>query len=730
MESATQAQPNILQNLRKDMTSGLVVFLVALPLCLGIALASGAPLMSGIIAGIIGGIVVGFISNSALGVSGPAAGLTVLVLNGIEQLGLSTFLLAIIVAGLVQIILSVMRAGIIAYYFPSAVISGMLFGIGVIIILKQIPHALGYDRDYEGDIQFIQSDGFTTLSELTHILNTLSPTAIAISLISLFILLLWEKDWIKQSSLGRVLPGPLIAVITGAAINQILRSQLPERALASSHLVTIPIGEDNLDLFSHLAFPDFSQLTNPAIYTLGCIIAIVASLETLLCTEATDKLDPHKRTTNTNRELLAQGIGNISSGLLGGLPVTQVIVRSSTNVQTNAQTKASTIFHGFFLLLAILSIPALLNMIPLATLAAILLLVGYKLAHPKTLKKMYRSGVFHFIPFIATTAGLVFTDLLTGIAIGTGIAIFSILMENYRMGMYFQRDQKGRTSILHLAEHVSFLNKANLLQVLHRQPSNSELIINAMGAKFIDYDVREIIENFKIEAKDRNIDYKFIDMPTAHPVRSKLIQDNMTPADALEILKEGNKRFVNNLHSHHDLLAQVNVTSTGQYPFAIILSCIDSRTSAELIFDQGLGDIFSVRVAGNVINEDILGSMEYACNVTGSKLILVLGHTHCGAVRGACDGIELEHLSGLLAKIKPSVDHVHRHHHDLDHDEFVDRVAKQNVQLTMQQILTSSRTLKGLYEEKKIDIVGGLYNIESGEVDFCSTPDFTVLEKI
>jgi carbonic anhydrase len=719
MKNTLPSNLSPLKNFRHDLPAGLVVFLVALPLCLGIALASGAPLISGIIAGIVGGLVVGFVSNSSLGVSGPAAGLTVLVFNGIEELGIATFLLAVVVAGLVQIVLSFARAGIIAYYFPSTVISGMLFGIGVIIILKQIPHAFGYDKDYEGDMDFVQSDGYNTLSEISHVIDSLSPTAIAITSIAIVIMLLWQSKWFKATTLGKLIPGSLAAVLSGSIINQLLLIYLPEWALSSSHLVTIPDSGNRLELFNHIVFPDFSQFMNPAIYSTGFIIAIVASLETLLCTEATDKLDPHKRSTNTNRELFAQGIGNTVSGCLGGLPVTQVIVRSSANVQANGQTKASAMFHGFLLLAAVLSIPNLLNMIPLATLAAILLFVGYKLAHPKTLKSMYSTGVFHFIPFIATAAGLVFTDLLTGVAIGTGIAIFSILLENFRMGVYFDSTQKGNATILNLAEHVSFLNKANLLQVLHRQPPNTELIINAMNAKFIDYDVREIISNFAIEAKDRNIDFKFIDMKSVRPNRSKMIQDNMTPAEALDILKQGNKRFMNNLHSHHDLLAQVNITSAGQHPFAIILSCIDSRISSELVFDQGLGDIFSVRIAGNIINSDILGSMEYACGVTGSKLIVVLGHTQCGAVRGACCGVELENLNGLLNKIKPSVDHVRQNHPGLDKDSLVNRVSKHNVSRTIDQILAQSNTLKQLYQEQKIDIVGGMYDINSGEVEFC-----------
>ncbi len=705
-------------HLRQDLPAGLAVFLVALPLCLGIALASGAPLISGIIAGIVGGIVVGFLSNSALGVSGPAAGLTVLVFNGIEQIGFPAFLLAIIFAGLLQILLSFLRAGIIGYYFPSAVISGMLFGIGVIIILKQIPHVLGYDRDYEGDIRFIQPDGYNTLTELEHTLNSISPTAIIICAVALCVLLLWELPLVKRSWTGRTIPGSLLAVLAGTAINQFLDYKSPDLALDAKHRVSIPVADNPLEFFSHMVFPDFSQLTNPEIYYAGIIIAIVASLESLLSLEAVDKLDPHKRTTCTNRELFAQGMGNITSGLLGGLPITQVIVRSSANIVAKGQTKAATIFHGILLLVSILWIPELLNRIPLASLAAILIMVGFKLANPLTLKKMYHAGPYHFIPFLGTAVGLVFTDLLTGVILGSGVAVFSILLENYRMGVYFQSKQKDNVTIINLAEHVSFLNKANIRQVLHRQPPNTELIINAMNARFIDYDVREIIEDFKTEAKEKHIDFKFVDRKSAHPVRSRQIQQDMTPTEALTILKEGNRRFVNSLHSHHDLLAQVNVTRSGQYPFAIILSCIDSRTSAELIFDQGLGDIFSVRIAGNIVNDDILGSMEYACNVAGSKLIMVLGHSHCGAINGACADIKLGHLTALLDKIKPAVQHVHAHHRDLSKDEFVDRVARQNVRHTMRHILDNSTTLKALYQQKKINIAGGMYNIESGKVEF------------
>ncbi len=718
----TETNLSPLKNLRQDIPAGIAVFLVALPLCLGIALASGAPLISGMIAGIIGGLVVGSLSNSSLGVSGPAAGLTVLVLNGIDELTLPVFLMAIIFAGILQIILSFLKAGIIGYYFPSAVISGMLFGIGVIIILKQIPHAMGYDRDYEGDLNFKQADGFNTFTELEHVFNLVSPTAIVIALVALTIMILWETKWISGSKYGKLVPGSLLAVTSGLIINQVLLRVAPEMALSGNHLVLIPHDDDYGSLFSHLTLPDYTQWQNIDIYITGIVIALVASLETLLCVEATDKQDPHKRSTDTNKELFAQGVGNVLSGCIGGIPVTQVIVRSSANAQAGGQTKTSTIFHGSLLLLSILVIPGLLNMIPLATLATILIIVGYKLAHPSKFIALFKSGIFHFIPFIATVLGLVFTDLLTGVTIGSCIAIFSILLENYRMGILFQRDTKGNLTIITLAEHVSFLSKANIQQALLRQPPNTELIIDALAAKFIDFDVREIIDNFKIEAKDKNIDFKFIDMQEAHPVVTKDLQQGMTPDYALHLLIEGNKRFVNNLHAHGDLLTQVNITSSGQYPFAIILSCIDSRTSAELIFDQGLGDIFSVRIAGNVINEDILGSMEFACKVAGSKLIMVLGHSKCGAVLGACEKVELENLTGLLGKITPAIEHVHSHQPEASDAELPDLVAEENVRLTMDKILEESHTLRTLFEQKQINIVGGMYNVDDGKVDFFEEP--------
>ena len=729
--SISRRKPNfdVFSNLRYDIPSGVVVFLVALPLCLGIALASGAPFFSGVIAGVVGGIVVGILSGSALGVSGPAAGLTVIVLGAINELGFEGFLLAVVLAGIFQVLMGLGKAGIIGYYFPSSVITGMLSGIGIIIFLKQIPHAVGYDRDYEGDLSFFQSDNYTTLSELQHILQLISPAAILIAAVSLVILILWERPFIKGHRWLQWFPGPLIAVTAGILINLILQQSYPALALGDNHLVRLPVASSGADLLSHFTLPDFSQISRAKIYITALTLAVVGSLETLLCVEAIDKLDPQKRVTPTNRELIAQGIANVGSGLIGGLPVTQVIVRSSANLQSGARTKASAVIHGILLLLTVLFIPNVLNMMPLASLAAILLVVGYKLAKPELFKRMYATGLYHFIPFVATIIGMLLTDLLIGISIGMFIALFCILLENYKTDVYFHEEQKGNRTFIRLSENVSFLNKANILQTLEHLPDHSKVVIDATATRYIDYDAFEIIQNFKIEAERKGIELVIENLSgygSIAPVRKALpntqdTQRDLTPARVLAILKDGNTRFVHNLKANRNLLEQVNITQEGQFPMAIILSCIDSRTSVELIFDQGLGDVFSARVAGNIVNDDILGSMEFACKFAGSKLILVLGHTHCGAIKGACDGIRFDHLTGLIEKIQPAVDavsDVKLSEQGSQADLIVDQVAERNVHLTVQRIREESPALEAMSKNGEIGIVGGMYNIETGKVDF------------
>ena len=498
---------NPFANLKQDAPSSLVVFLVALPLCLGIALASGAPLFSGLIAGIIGGLIVAPLSGSPLGVSGPAAGLAVIVYGAIEELGAyPTFLAAVIVAGIVQVLLGVLKAGVIGYYFPSSVIKGMLSGIGIIIFLKQIPHAFGYDADPEGDLAFIQQDGHNTFSEFKYMLEVISPSATLIAGLGLLILILWERPFMKKMAFTTIVQGPLVAVVTGIVLKLYFDGK-EGWELVGDHLVSIPVTEGLSGFIGQFTTPDFSAFLNPAIYTIGLTMAVVASLETLLCVEATDKLDPYKRVTPTNRELLAQGAGNIVSGLVGGLPITQVIVRSSANIQSGGRTKASATLHGALLLISAFAIPAVLNLIPLAALAAILLIVGYKLAKPSMIVDMWKKGSNEFIPFAVTVLGIVFTDLLMGIALGLVVAIVSILWDNFKVPYKFDiRDYEAGAPIkIVFSEVVSFLNKASIQQTLNTIPASSKVLLDASQTLRMHPDVHEIIEEFQVNAATKDI---------------------------------------------------------------------------------------------------------------------------------------------------------------------------------------------------------------------------------
>ena len=502
---------NIFQNIKNDLPASIVVFFVAVPLCLGIALASGAPLFAGIIAGIVGGIVVGAVSGSALGVSGPAAGLAVIVLTSIASLGGSweAFLTAVVLAGILQLLMGFAKAGFIAYFFPSSVIKGMLTGIGLLIILKQIPHALGWDKDIEGDLAFIQTDGENTFSEIIKALQYFTPGAVIIAILSLIILIVWDTILTKKHKVFGMINGPLVVVALGILMNYLYQQQILNFSLAADHVVRIPVPESLSDFLSQFTMPDFSVLNNVEVYKIAILLAVVASLETLLCVEATDKLDPDKRITPPNRELKAQGIGNVISGLLGGLPLTQVIVRSSANIEFGGKTKISAILHGVFLLIGALTIANILNMIPLASLAAILLMVGYKLSKPALFKKMYTLGWEQFIPFITTVLAIILTDLLTGIAIGVLFGIFYTLRHSYRNSYHMKdittTEEGHQIHHLVLAEEVSFFNKASVKNALDTIPENSKVIIDCSSSKSIAYDVVELIKEYESNAKTKNI---------------------------------------------------------------------------------------------------------------------------------------------------------------------------------------------------------------------------------
>lgn len=489
------------KNLKRDIPSSVVVFLVALPLCLGIALASGAPLFAGLIAGIVGGVVVGMFSGSQLSVSGPAAGLTAIVLGAIASLGsYQVFLLAVVLAGAIQIVLGLIKAGTIGNYFPSSVIEGMLAGIGVLLILKQLPHAVGVDKDYFGDEGFFQKDGDNTFSAIAHAVNGLSLAAVVISVISILILVFWPK--IKKL---KTVPAPFLVVILGVGLA--MAFQGTSYQLRPDQMVNIPLFNGWEEFKGLFSAPDFSAIGNKQVWIVGATIAVVASLETLLGIEAIDKIDPIKRVTPTNRELVAQGFGNMASGMLGGLPMTSVIVRSSANVNAGGRTKMSTIIHGTLLLLSLLFIPKLINMIPLACLAAVLLVTGYKLTRISLFKHMFHKGWDQFVPFVVTVLAVVLTDLLKGVAIGMAFSIFYLLRTNMRNPFFYKVQEEGNKKNIRikLAEEVSFLNKASIQVLLTNIPKETNVIIDGSNARYIDPDVLETIFNYKHNAYTKGI---------------------------------------------------------------------------------------------------------------------------------------------------------------------------------------------------------------------------------
>ena len=503
---------------KTDMLSGLVVFLVALPLCLGIAVATGAPPFAGIITGVIGGIVVGYLSTSNVSVSGPAAGLIAINLLAITTLGYETFLVAVVIAGLIQLTLGFARAGSISSYFPTSVIEGMLAAIGIIIIKKELPHAIGYDKAHEGDFFALEKgaeSGFFT--EIINSVNYAHMGAIIITVVSLGILIAFNKiSFLKKI---KAVPGALVVVLVGIIINELFKSSGSSLAISQEHLVTLPTASTVSEFFGQFNTPDFSGFTNVEVWITGLTIAIVASIETLLCLEAGDKMDPLKRFSSANAELKAQGVGNFLSGLIGGLPMTSVIVRTTANINAGAKTKLSAMAHGIFLLLTVLIIPDLLNKIPMACLAAILIMIGVKLASPKVFKHMWQCGKYQFVPFVVTVVAVVFTDLLKGVGIGLAVSIIFILKGNMKLAYFFKKEKhhEGETIYIDLAQEVSFLNKAAIKQTLAHLPENSKVVIDAANTVYIDYDVLMLIRDFlNVGSKDKNISVKLKNFKKAY----------------------------------------------------------------------------------------------------------------------------------------------------------------------------------------------------------------------
>lgn len=731
-------------NLAKDIPASISVSLVALPLCLGIALASQAsadgvdaiPLMSGIIAGIIGGIVVGSISGSHTSVSGPAAGLVATVIGAMLELqSFPLFLFAVIFAGVIQIAMGFARAGVIAYYFPTSVIRGLLAAIGLILIFKQIPHALGVDFDPEGDFAFFQVDNFNTFTELSRLGEFFQPGAAIIFSICLTIFLMWNRiPWLSKS----VVPGALVAVIVGIVLNLIFGwAGATSLVLGDLHLVSLTEGDGEFSLSDVFQFPSLAALSAMDsdkwfhLIKISFEIAIIASLETLLNLEACDRLDRQRRVSPPNRELIAQGVGNVTSGLLGGLPLTSVVVRSSANVYSGAKTKASTIMHGIWLALAVIAIPGVLQMIPLSALAAILMATGFKLASPQVFRDIFKQGHRQYIPFMATVLGTFFTDLLIGVLIGLAIGIFFLLrtMSTRPFAKTQQKPTPGNVKRIVLAQHMSFLSRAGVVTELDSLEPGSHIILDASKTDYIDPDILNLFREFiDQKAPQRDIKVSQVGFQDTYHFPNKLEysdvitpewQEAMSPSEAIQMLKDGNHRYVSGTPIERDLEHQRHQTVSGQHPMAAVLGCIDSRVPAEIVFDAGIGSMFAVRVAGNVVSEDVLASLEYAGAASKVNLILVLGHTGCGAVKAACDDFKMGHITGLLSKIRPAVERVRKQSPDSSGDpSFPDKVTRANVETTIDEIRRQSSILRELENDGQLAIVGGVYDLATGRVDF------------
>lgn len=747
---ATTQVPRSLTPLR-DLTAGLVVFLVALPLCLGIALASGTPLFSGVIAGIIGGLLVGTISGSQVSVSGPGNTLMVIVATQIATLGsFEAFLLALVLAGAIQIVLGAAGLGFLAAYFPSSVIKGLLAAIGIILVLKQIPHLLGHSADPEGDMAFQQHDHANTFSELIHMVDHIHPGAVVIGLGSLGLLICWTRfKPLKQF----LIPAPLVVVLFGMGLGLFFGRLGRGWALEPGNFVQAPVANSLAEFLSFLQWPDFSQWSNPAVYTAALSIAAVASLETLLNLEAVDKIDPQQRTSPPSRELLAQGVGNVAAGLIGGIPITSVIVRSSVNINAGGRTKLATIVHGVLLLVSIAFLPVWLNAIPLSCLAAILLTTGVKLASPNLVRQMWAEGRYQFVPFALTVAAIVLTNLLTGVLIGLAVSLGFILNSNLRRPIrrFVEKHLGGEVLHIELANQVSFLNRAALLKILDAVPRGGKVLLDAQDTDYIDPDILDLLRDFNEKtAPARGVEVSLLGFRRKYQLRDRVqyvdystrdLQSQLTPRQVLQVLTDGHERFRTGQRLTRDLGRQVRATSGGQHALAVILSCIDSRTPAELIFDLGVGDSFSIRIAGNIISRKVLGSMEYACAVAGAKLILVMGHTRCGAVTAAvelacsaetaAEATGCQHLEPIVEAIQQSVDpNTCQRLAQLsaaEKESFVNEVARGNVARVTEMVISESQTLSRLHEEGHIAIIGAVYDVVTGEIEFLPHADACVV---
>lgn len=731
LSSSRQLRQYFLKLFQYDLTSGIVIFLVAIPLCLGIAIACHAPLYSGIISGIIGGIIVGGLSRSQVSVSGPSAAIVAIVITALSYLpDFNTLLVSIFIAGILQIYAGKQQAGFFADYIPSNVIQGMLSAIGLLLILKQLPLALTVSNNFTGlKVLLFDASEASTIKPLLHFSFHMNSGALILSLMSL--LIMWHADHSKSSWLKSI-PGPISVVLLTTLLNEALLYINSPFAQHGPVLVKLPSYQNFNEIWHHLAKPNWNALNNPLVYLFGLLIAVVTSLESLLNIKAIEKLDPRHQNVDKDQELIAQGLGNLFAGLLGGIPISSLVIRSSINIQSRAKTKIATILHGVLLLYCFYFVPSILNHIPLCILASILIYTGYKLTKPKIYFNIYQQGLARFIPFIATVIGILCFNLLVGIILGLALNLFFLLRANSqaRIDIIQEHYPSGVTNRLLLPQQTTFLNKASLVAELNSIPKHSQLIIDARFTTYIDKEILEFIKEFQEEqAPEKSISLNLIGFKEQYDIHDHInfinvstydAQTQLNPKDVLEILKQGNERFVNDQVIHRSNMIDIHHTAETQHPIAIVLGCIDSRVPVETVFDMTLGDLFCVRVAGNVINDDILASIEYACNVVGAKLIVVLGHTRCGAIQAACNSVEKGHITQLLKKIQPAISieenlASHRKNPKLN---FIEQVTHFNIAYSMLEIFQRSPILRDMILEHKIGIVGGMYDVSTGIVQF------------
>lgn len=734
---------DLLSRWTSDLFAAVSVCCVAIPMCLGIASLSGADPVAGILAGIVGGVIVGMLSNSQTSITGPSAGLTMIVAGQLALLGsYESFLLAVVYAGVFQIAFGTLRVGWLAYFFPSSVLQALLSAIGTILILKQIPHLLGHDADPEGDMSFLQPDRQTTLSELATVFyGDVHLGAMVVGFISLGLLIAW-RNWprLKNSPV----PGTVVAIAVGVLLTWAFRRMGGNWEIEGKHLVQVPIVEGKSLLEWSIRYPDWSRWLDGQVILAALVIAAASSLETLLNVSATDRHDAERRHTSPTRELFALGAGNLAVGLIGGIPMSSAIERSAVNLEAKSSSKWSTVIHGSLLGLVVFFLPSVVELIPLSALAAVLIVTGYRLLNPEKFVEVWRDGRYQFIPFLVTYVAMVLTNLMIGVLVGLGVGIAFVLNSNFRRPLrrVLEKHVGGDLLKIELGNQLSFLNRPALESALREAPTGATILLDARNTDYIDPDILAMIRDYKRQAckkqgtqlvlkgfRDRYAledDIQFVDYT------SRELQEQLTPDDVLRLLREGNERFCTGRRLSRDLGRQVQATSSGQHPFAAVLGCIDSRAPAETLLDVGLGDVFSVRVAGNVTSPKVLGSLEYATAVVGSKLILVLGHTKCGAVNAAvklsASEVSIEqatgcqHLESILEEIQPSIDQSAFRKLDqtspVEESEFIEEVARQNVIRSVQKIAQQSRTIGRLVDEGKVAIVGAIYDVNSGRIDF------------